>query len=112
LYRKETNGGEMIMKITRLLIVLLLGTAVAAVGQEGPAEQIKDGAKQTGQAIKETAKTVGKKTKATAKAVGRKTKSTAQKVGRKTKEAAETVGEKSREAWRETKPDTSEPDGQ
>jgi gas vesicle protein len=100
---------RIITRTSALVVALLVAAAFTAVAEESVPEQIKDGAKKTGEAIKDTAKTVGKKTKATAKAVGRRTKSTAKTVGRKTKEAAETVGEKSKEAWRETRADADGP---
>lgn len=99
---------RIITKTTATVVALLTAAVLTATGQEGPGEQIKEGAKETGQAIKNTAKTVGKEVKKTAKAVGRTTKHTAKAVGKETKEAAETVGEKSRQAWRETKPYASE----
>jgi uncharacterized lipoprotein YehR (DUF1307 family) len=98
---------KIITRTTAIVVALLTALMLTAVG-EGVGEQIKEGAKETGQAIKETAKTVGQKTKAAAKAVGRTTKDTAKAIGRETKETAETVGEKSREAWRETKAYASE----
>jgi hypothetical protein len=108
----EHNEQRRVMRIITKTIAIVVGLLTAAVftavGQEGPGEQIKEGAKETGQAIKETAKTVGKEVKTTAKAVGRTTKHTAKTIGKKTKEAAETVGEKSKEAWRETKAYASE----
>jgi hypothetical protein len=74
------------MKTPSLVIVLITATTVAALGQEGVGQEIKQGAKKAGQTVKETAKTVGKKTK----------------------EAAETVAEKTKEAWRKTKAYASE----
>jgi hypothetical protein len=74
------------MKTPSLVIVLITATAVAALGQEGVGQEIKEGAKKAGQTVKETAKTVGEKTK----------------------EAAETVAEKTKEVWRKTKAYASE----
>jgi hypothetical protein len=69
------------MKITAMVSVLLTITALTAVAQESPGEQIKHGAQKAGETVKDAAKTVGEKTK----------------------EAAKTVGEKTKELWRDTK---------
>lgn len=99
---------RIITKTTATVVALWTAAVLTAAGQEGPGEQIKEGAKETGQAIKETAKTVGKEVKSTAKAVGRTTKHTAKAIGKETKETAETIGERSRQAWRDTKTYASE----
>jgi len=75
----------------------LTACAVTAVAQESVGTQVKEAAKETGEAIKDTAKTVGKKTKAAAKTVGRTAKDT-----------AKTIGEKTKEAWRDTRAYASE----
>ena len=111
---------EAFMKITSLIITLVAATALAALAQEGAVEDVKQGAKKTGQTVKngletagektkEAAKTVGEKTKETAKTVGRKTKETAQTVGQKTKESAKTVHRKSKKTLNKAKTET---DGQ
>jgi trehalose-6-phosphate synthase len=80
-----------------MVVALLAVTALTAVAQESPGEQIKEGAKKAGQTVKEAAKTVGEKTK-----------EAVETVAEKTKEAAETVAEKTKEAWRKTKAYASE----
>ena len=97
---------RIITRVTAMVAALLTAGAVTAVAQVGA--QVKEAAKETGEAIKDTAKTVGKKTKAAAKAVGRTAKDTAKTIGKETKEAAETVAEAPRKAWRETKAYASE----
>src|SRR6266496_6485849 len=115
---KRTNEQEAVMKITSLIITLTLATALVALAQEGTVEEVKHGAKKTGQTVKdgletagektkETAETVGEKTKETAQTVGRKTKETAQAVGQKTKETAKTVHRKSKTALNKAKAETS-----
>jgi hypothetical protein len=77
----EREKSRKIMKTIAMITVLLTITALTAVAQESPGEQIKQGAKEVGEAVKDAAKTVGKKTK----------------------EAAKTVGQKTKELWRDTK---------
>jgi len=114
---RDTNKTEAVMKIASLIITLTVATALAALAQEGTMEDVKQGAKKTGQTVKngletagkktkEAAETVGEKTKETAKTVGRKTKETAQTVGQKTKESAKTVHQKSKRALNKSKPET------
>src|SRR5881409_1091936 len=86
------------MRVTSLIIAVVAAGALAAFGQEGTVEDIKDGAKKAGQKIKEGVETAGEKTKKAAETVGEKTKETAQTVGKKTKEAVETTGEKTTES--------------
>ena len=111
------NEKETVMKIMGLIISLTAATALAAFAQEGTVEDVKQGAKKTGQTVKngletagektkEAAETVGEKTKETAKTVGRKTKETAQTVGQKTKESAKTVHRKSKKALNKAKTET------
>src|SRR5918996_4366966 len=88
---------RIIRRITAVIVALLMAGAFTAAAEETVGEQVKEAAKETGEAIKDTAKTVGKKTKAAAKAVGRAAKDT-----------AETIGEKTKEAWRDTKAYASE----
>jgi gas vesicle protein len=88
---------RIITRATAIVVALLMAGAFTAVAQETVGEQVKEAAKETGEAIKDTAKTVGKKTKAAAKAVGRTAKDT-----------AKTIGEKTKEAWRDTKAYASE----
>ena len=89
---------RIITRATAIIAALLTAGALTAVGEEeGVGAQVKEAAKETGEAIKDTAKTVGKETKAAAKAVGRTAKDT-----------AKTVGEKTKEAWRDTKAYASE----
>src|SRR6476646_9919214 len=83
-----------IMRVTRLILALVTAGALAALGQEGAVETVKQGAKKAGEKIKQGAETVGEKTKKAAETVGEKTKETAQTVGRKTKETLESAGEK------------------
>ncbi len=73
------------MRTIAMITVLLTITALTAVAQESPGEQIKHGAEKVGEAVKDAAKTAGQKTK----------------------EAAKTVGEKTKELWRDTKAYTS-----
>jgi hypothetical protein len=107
-----------VMKITSLIIILTVTTALVALGQEGTLQDVKHGAKKAGETVKdgletagkktkETAQTVGEKTKETAKTVGRKTKETAQTVSQKTKEGAKTVHRKSKKALNKTKEEIS-----
>ena len=77
----EREESRKTMKTIAMITVLLTITALTAVAQESPGEQIKQGAKEVGEAVKDAAKTVGKKTK----------------------EAAKTVGQKTKELWRDTK---------
>jgi hypothetical protein len=91
------NEKEEIMKITSLIAVLVTATALAALAQEGTLQEIKHGAKKTGETIKNGLETAGEKTKDAAETVGEKTKETAETVGKKTKETVETVGEKTKE---------------
>ena len=88
---------RIITRATAIVAALLTAGAITAVAQESVGAQVKEAAKETGEAIKDTAKTVGKKTKAAAKAVGRTAKDT-----------AKTIGEKTKEAWRDTKAYASE----
>jgi gas vesicle protein len=88
---------KIITRATAMIAALLTTATLTAAEEESVGAQIKEAAKDTGEAIKDTAKTVGKKTKAAAKAVGRTTKDT-----------AKTIGEKTKEAWRETKAYASE----
>lgn len=69
------------MKITSLIIALFATVALTALGQEGVLQDVKHGAKKTGETIKDGLETVGEKTKETAKTVGKKTKETAETVG-------------------------------
>jgi outer membrane biosynthesis protein TonB len=116
---ERANEKEAVMKITSLTIVLVAGMALAAFGQEGAVEDVKHGAKKTGETVKNGVETAGKKTKEAVETVAEKTKETAKTVGRKTKETAETVGEKTKEttktvhqkskrALNKTKPENSE----
>src|SRR6266513_410756 len=116
---RDTNKTEAVMKIASLIITLTVATALAALAQEGTMEDVKQGAKKTGQTVKNGLETAGKKTKEAAETVGEKTKETAQTVGRKTKETAQTIGGKTRESTssthrkskktsRKTKAETSE----
>jgi hypothetical protein len=111
------NEKEAIMKVTGLIITLVAATSLAAFGQEGTVDEVKQGAKKAGQTVKnglenagektkDAAETVGEKTKETAKTVGEKTKETAETVGRKTKETARTVHQKSKKALRKAKAET------
>src|SRR6266480_1503445 len=59
----EREEGRRIMKTIVMITVLLTITALTAVSQESPGEQIKQGAQKVGEAVKDAAKTVGKKTK-------------------------------------------------
>ena len=88
---------RIITRAIAIVAALLTACAVTAVAQESVGTQVKEAAKETGEAIKDTAKTVGKKTKAAAKAVGRTAKDT-----------AKTIGEKTKQAWRDTKAYASE----
>jgi hypothetical protein len=80
------------MRIMSLVVGLVAVGLLAAFGQEGTVEDIKDGAKKAGEKIKEGVETVGEKTK-----------KAAETVGEKTKEAAETVARETKKVWRETK---------
>jgi len=102
------NEKEEIMKITSLVVVLVTATALAALGQEGTLQEIKHGAKKTGETIKNGLETVGEKTKDAAETVGEKTKETAETVGEKTKEGANAAGRKSKRALRKAKAEVSE----
>ncbi len=77
------------MRITSLVLALVAAGALAAFGQEGTGQEIKEGAKKAGEKIKQGAETVGEKTKEAAKTVGEKTKETAETVTKKTKETVE-----------------------
>src|SRR2546429_2486521 len=88
------------MKIMSVIAVLVATAAVTALGQDGVVQDVKHGAKKTGETIKDGLETAGEKTKETAKTVGKKTKETAETVGAKTKETAQTVGEKAKERAR------------
>jgi gas vesicle protein len=88
---------RIIIRATAIVGALLMAGALTAVAEESVGTQVKEAAKETGEAIKDTAEAVGKKTKAAAKAVGRTAKDT-----------AKTIGEKTKEAWRETKAYASE----
>jgi uncharacterized protein HemX len=94
----EAQRKEETMKITNLVLALVIAGALAAFGQEGTAQDIKQGAKEAGEKIKEGAETVGEKTKEAAKAVGEKTKETAETVDKKTKETVEGTGDKMKES--------------
>src|SRR5712672_906691 len=95
------------MKITSFIITLVSATALAALGQEGALQDVKQGAKKTGETVKNGLETAGKKTKEAAETVGEKTKETAQAVGQKTKESAKTVHRKSKTALNKAKAETS-----
>src|SRR6266496_3564854 len=75
------------MKIPRLIITLTVATALVALAQEGTLEDVKHGAKKTGQTVKNGLETAGRKTKETAQTVGQKTKESAKTVHRKSKRA-------------------------
>src|SRR5437868_8813130 len=94
------------MKITSLIAALVATAALTALGQEGALQDVKHGAKKTGETIKDGLETVGEKTKETAKTVGKKTKETAETVGEKAKETASTVHQKSKKALRKAKAET------
>ena len=64
------------MKIMSLIAALVATAALTALGQEGVVQDVKHGAKKTGETIKDGVETVGEKTKDTAKTVGKKTKET------------------------------------
>jgi hypothetical protein len=102
------NKQEEIMRVTTLVLALLAAGALPALGQEGTAQDIKQGAKKAGEKVKEGVETVGEKTKEAAKTVGEKTKETAETVGKKTKETARTVQRKSEKTLKKTKAQTSE----
>ena len=89
---------RIITRTTGIIVALSVAAALTAAGEEeGVGAQIKEAAKDTGEAIKDTAKTVGKEAKAAAEAVGKTAKDT-----------AKTIGEKTKEAWRDTKAYASE----
>jgi hypothetical protein len=98
MYRDSKQKRRQVMKISTLIITLVAATALAALAQEGTVEDVKHGAKKTGQTVKNGLETAGEKTKEAAETVGEKTKETAKTVGRKTKEAAQTVGQKTKES--------------
>jgi len=60
------------MKITTLIVALIGATALAAFGQEGTAQDIKQGAKKAGEKVKEGVETAAEKTKQAAETVGEK----------------------------------------
>jgi Synuclein len=95
-----TNEEEAAMKITSLIVTLIAATSLAALGQEGTVENVKQGAKKAGRTVKNGVETAGKKTKEAAETVGEKTKETAETIGRKTKETTETVTGKTKESSR------------
>ena len=95
------------MKITSLIAALVATAALTALGQEGVIQDVKHGAKKTGETIKDGLETVGEKTKETAKTVGKKTKETAETVGEKTKETGETVARKTKETVEGTGEETT-----
>jgi hypothetical protein len=90
------------MKIVSLIAVLVATAAVTALGQDGAVQDVKHGAKKTGETIKDGLETAGEKTKETAKTVGKKTKEAAETVGEKTKETGETVARKTKETFEGT----------
>ena len=81
------------MKIASLIAALVATAALTAFAQEGVVQDVKHGAKKTGETIKDGLETAGEKTKETAQTVGRKTKETAETVARKTKETVDGTGE-------------------
>jgi|ERR1051325_1233885 hypothetical protein len=85
------------MKIWTLTAALAATAAVTGLCQEGVLQDVKHGAKKTGETIKDGLETAGEKTKETAKTVGQKTKETAQTIGEKTKETGERVATKTKE---------------
>src|SRR5712671_8021897 len=85
------------MKIVSLIAALVATAAVTALGQDGAVQDVKHGAKKTGETIKDGLETAGEKTKETAETVGRKTKETAETVVRKTKQTVDGTGEKASE---------------
>ena len=62
------------MKTTSLIGALVATAALTAFGQDGVLQDVKQGAKKTGETIKDGLETVGEKTKETAKTVGKKQK--------------------------------------
>src|SRR2546429_4840818 len=62
LYRVANEKEEMIMRITRLVIILVAAAALGALGQEETLKEVKPGAKKEGEAIKDGLETVGDKT--------------------------------------------------
>jgi hypothetical protein len=94
----SANGKEGTMKIASLILALVAAGAIAAFGQEGTGQEIKEGAKKAGEKIKQGAETVGEKTKEAAETVAEKTKETAKTVTKKTKETVEGTSEKAKEA--------------
>ena len=62
------------MKIPTLIITLVAAATLAALAQEGAVEDVKQGAKKTGQTVKNGLETAGEKTKEAAKTVHRKSK--------------------------------------
>src|ERR1043166_1109212 len=101
------DGKEEMMKITKPIVALLLAGALAAFGQEGTGQEIKQGAKKAGEKIKEGAETVAEKTKETAETVAKKTKETVEGAGEKTKETARTTHRKSRKTSRKANAQTT-----
>ena len=85
------------MKIIGFIGALVATAALTGLCQDGVLQDVKHGAKKTGETIKDGLENVGEKTKETAKTVGKKTKETAQTVGEKTKETGETVARKTKE---------------
>ena len=78
------------MRITSLVIVLVTASALVALGQEGTLQEIKHGAKKTGETIKNGLETVGEKTKETAKTVHRKSKKALKKAKSETSDQKST----------------------
>jgi len=66
---RVANEKEEIMRITSLVIVLVTASALVALGQEGTLQEIKHGAKKTGETIKNGLETAGEKTKDAAETV-------------------------------------------
>src|SRR6516162_9744108 len=81
------------MKITSLISALVVTTALTAFGQDGVVQDVKHGAKKTGETIKDGLETAGEKIKEAAKTVGKKTKETAETVATKTKETVNGTSE-------------------
>jgi len=59
------------MKIVSLIAALVATAAFTALGQDGVIQDVKHGAKKTGETIKDGLETAGEKTKETAKTVGK-----------------------------------------
>ncbi|PYJ74895.1 MAG: hypothetical protein DME77_10580 [Verrucomicrobia bacterium] len=59
---RTANEKEEIMRTTSLVIVLVTASALVALGQEGTLQEIKHGAKKTGETIKNGLETAGEKT--------------------------------------------------